>query len=102
MKISVFIDMEIASSAIKILKAKNGTNLRFMYEYLNWLELTPLGHNRHYISMIKPMRFYCPDLQSQENIANALEKIDEKIQYESRLYNTLSNQKSYFLSTMFI
>lgn len=74
MKISVFIDMEIASSAIKILKAKNGTNLRFMYEYLNWLELTPLGHNRHYISMIKPMRFYCPDLQSQENIANIIRK----------------------------
>ena len=93
---------KVKSSAIKILRAKNGVSLRYMYEYLNWLELTPLGHNRHYISMIEPMQFYCPEVQAQEKIATTLEKADEKIQSESRLFDALTRQKYYLLSAMFI
>ena len=93
---------KVKSSAIKILRAKNGVSLRYMYEYLNWLELTPLGHNRHYISMIEPMQFYCPEVQVQEKIATTLEKADEKIQSESRLFDVLTRQKYFLLSAMFI
>lgn len=93
---------KVKSSAIKILRAKNGVSLRYMYEYLNWLELTPLDHNRHYISMIEPMQFYCPEVQVQEKIATTLEKADEKIQSESRLFDVLTRQKYFLLSAMFI
>lgn len=93
---------KVKSSAIKILKAKKDVNLRFMYEYLNWLELTPFGHNRHYISMIEPMQFYSPDVYVQENIAKVLAKVDEKIQNDSRILDSLNLQKSYLLTLMFI
>ena len=52
--------------------------------------------------MIEPMQFYCPDVQVQEEIATTLEKVDDKIQRESRLYDALKRQKSFFLSAMFI
>lgn len=93
---------KVKSSAIKILTAKPGVNLRFIFEQLQWMKLTPLGHSRHYISMIEPMQFYCPNIEYQKNIAQALEKIENKLRHESQLLGLFIKQKFFMLSAMFI
>lgn len=93
---------KVKSSAIKILTAKCGVNLRFIFEQLQWMGLTPLGHNRHYISMVEPMQFYCPSIEVQRNIAQLLDKADDKLRNELQLLELLIKQKSFLLSAMFI
>ena len=93
---------KVKSSAIKILTTKCGVNLRFIFEQLQWMGLTPLGHNRHYISMVEPMQFYCPSIEVQRNIAQLLDKADDKLRNELQLLELLIKQKSFLLSAMFI
>ena len=93
---------KVKSSAIKILTAKPGVNLRFIFEQLQWMDLTPSGHNRHYISMIEPMQFYCPNTEVQRDIAQTLEKAENKLRNESQLLELLIKQKYFLLSAMFI
>lgn len=93
---------KVKSSAIKILTAKAGVNLRFIFEQLQWMKLAPLGHSRHYISMIEPMQFYCPSTEVQRDIAQTLEKVENKLRKESQFLGLLITQKSFLLSAMFI
>lgn len=51
---------KVKSSAIKILTAKPCVNLRFMFEYLSYLELKSEEHKRHYISEIASLVIEIP------------------------------------------
>ena len=93
---------KVKSSAIKILTAEQGVNLRFIYEYLFFLKLTSTDHKRHYISEIEPMYLSIPEIDIQNNTANILLILDEKINLEVNLYDLLVKQKKYLLSQMFI
>ena len=93
---------KVKSSAIKILTAKLGVNLRFIYEYLSFLKLTSTDHKRHYISEIEPMCISLPKIEIQNNTANILSLLDKKIDLEIKQYDLLVNQKKYLLSQMFI
>ena len=93
---------KVKSSAIKILTAKLGVNLRFIYEYLSFLKLTSADHKRHYISEIEPMYLSVPKIDIQNKIANILSILDKKISLEIKQCDLLVNQKKYLLSQMFI
>ena len=93
---------KVKSSAIKILTAKQGVNLRFIYEYLSFLKLTSADHKRHYISEIEPRYISLPEIDIQNNTANVLLITDKKISLEIKQYYLLVKQKKYLLQQMFI
>ena len=93
---------KVKSSAIKILTAKSNVNLKFMFEYLSFVGLSSVEHKRHYISEIEPIEISLPKHHKQNQIANILLGIDEKIKMESDIYTLLTRQKLYLLQNLFI
>lgn len=93
---------KVKSSAIKILTAKPDVNLKFIFEYLSFLNLSSNEHKRHYISEIEQMEIEFPDHNRQKQIAVVLSSMDEKIKTESEIYALLIKQKQYLLANLFI
>ena len=94
---------KVKSSAIKILTPKNNIILRYVYEYLNFLNLETTEHKRHYISEIEPMLIAYPDSnESVISFCDLMDKFDKKIENENKYLQSLLSQKNYLLSNMFI
>ena len=91
----------VKSSAIKILNAKNGNNLRFSYELLNSTKLESLGHARHYISVVQPTDIVVPEISEQIKISNFYFNLDNLITLHQRKYKKLINIKKAMLEKMF-
>lgn len=69
------------SSAMKILVAKEGINIRFMYETMQIMKYELGGHERHWISKFAPFEILIPSTEEQTKIANFLSAIDDKIKH---------------------
>jgi len=93
---------KVKSSAIKILKPRPNYNLKFIFEYLHFLDLQSTEHKRHYISEIEPMEIAMPNIGVRNDIAKVLSTIDKKIVLEIKTYELLSKQKQYLLQNLFI
>ena len=93
---------KVKSSAIKILTPKPGINLRYMFEYLSFLNLSANEHKRHYISEVEDITAPVPYVEEQNLIARLLLAFDRKIEEESSLYILLCKQKKHLLWEMFI
>lgn len=93
---------KVKSSAIKILTAKPCVNLRFMFEYLSYLELKSEEHKRHYISEIASLVIEIPSLKRQNEIAFLMTSLDNKLTLEENTKVRYENEKQYLLSQMFI
>ncbi|WP_185248931.1 restriction endonuclease subunit S [Chryseobacterium bernardetii] len=93
---------KVKSSAIKILTAKPNVNLRFIFEYLSFLNLSSNEHKRHYISEIESMKIFLPHSHNQNQMANTLSIMDEKIKMESEIQRLLVKQKQYLLANLFL
>ena len=94
---------KVKSSAIKILTVKNGCSLRYVYEYLNYLNLETTEHKRHYISEIEPMIIAYPtDKKRIDDFNSVMSSFERKIEIEKKYLQSLLVQKSYLLSNMFI
>ena len=101
---SQFVDFpfKAKSSAMKILKAKNDTNIRFIFEALQMINYEVGGHGRHWISVFSNLSISVPSLPEQTKIANFLSAIDFKIDIESQLLQKLEEQKKFLLQNMFV
>ena len=101
---SQFVDFpfKAKSSAMKILKAKNDTNIRFIFEALQMINYEVGGHGRHWISVFSNLSISVPSLPEQTKIANFLSAIDSKIDMENQLLQKLEEQKKYLLQNMFV
>ena len=93
---------KVKSSAIKILTSKPSINLKYVFEYLSFLDLTSRDHKRHYISEVESMLIYVPEIEMQDIFSILFSILDEKIVLESHHYNLLTTQKQYLLSQLFI
>ena len=93
---------KVKSSAIKILTAKSCVNLRFMFEYLSYLELKSEEHKRHYISEIASLVIEVPLLKRQNEIAFLMTSLDNKLTLEENVKVRYEDEKQYLLSQMFI
>ncbi|QCO47109.1 restriction endonuclease subunit S [Elizabethkingia sp. 2-6] len=93
---------KVKSSAIKILTAKPNVNLKFIFEYLSFLNLSSNEHKRHYISEIEPLKMQLPNYIQQTYVANFLASIDDKIKTEFEIHTLLLKQKQYLLANLFI
>jgi len=93
---------KVKSSAIKILSAKNLVNLRYIYEYLKFLDLNTEEHKRHYIAEIEPMTIELPDDGTIQSIAGLFERIDQRRKGLERDLQLLKSQRDYLLRAIFI
>ena len=93
---------KVKSSAIKILTAKPNVNLRFMFEYLSYLELKSEEHKRHYISEIASLVVELPSKEMQNKIASLMTSLDNKLALEENTKVKYEDEKQYQLSQMFI
>ena len=93
---------KVKSSAIKILTAKRGTNIRYLYEYLKFLDLDTSEHKRHYIAEIEPLEIVIPNMSITNGIANTLELMDKRIGLAENMLFQYRQQKQYLLQQMFI
>ena len=93
---------KVKSSAIKILTAKPNVNLRFMFEYLSYLELKSEEHKRHYISEIASLIIELPSKEKQSRIAYLMTSLDNKLVLEENTMARYMDEKQYILSQMFI
>ena len=67
------------SSAMKILKIKDGYNLVFAYEATQMINFTVGGHERHWISKYSKLTIDAPCLEEQDAIANVISIIDKEL-----------------------
>ena len=93
---------KVKSSAIKMLTAKPNVNLRFMFEYLSYLELKSEEHKRHYISEIASLVVELPSKEMQNKIASLMASLDNKLALEENTSVRYEDEKQYLLSQMFI
>ena len=93
---------KVKSSAIKILTAKSSVNLRYVYEYLRYLDLNTEEHKRHYIAEIEPMTIELPEKAEIDAIANLFGALDSRKQLAERDLDLLKSEKAFYLNTLFI
>ena len=93
---------KVKSSAIKILRAKAKTNLRFIFEYFRFLELNTTEHRRHYIAEIEPMSILLPSNEEIDRIARLFTALEERLEAARKELKILESQKMYMLQKMFI
>ncbi|MBI2515409.1 MAG: restriction endonuclease subunit S [Opitutae bacterium] len=89
------------SSAMKILKAKAGANIKFMYERLQTLSFEVGAHERHWISEFAPMLVSVPSPTEQQKIAECLSTLDELIGAESQKLDALKAHKKGLMQQLF-
>ncbi len=90
------------SSAMKILKAKENINIKFVYEAMQNLKFEVGGHGRHWISIYSNLYIDLPSLSEQTKIANFLSAIDEKIELVSNQIQDTQEYKKGLLQQMFV
>ena len=90
------------SSAMKILKPKNGVNIYFVYEAMRNIEFEIGGHERHWISKYSNIEVPIPSDAEQIKISNFFSKINDKIiQTEIQIEQNRQFKKT-LLQKMFI
>lgn len=100
---SQFVDFpfKAKSSAMKILKAKENTDIKFMYEALQMVNYETGAHGRHWISVFAEMEILTPDYKEQKKISSFLSAIDKKINSVNTLLHQTENWKKGLLQKMF-
>lgn len=87
---------------MKILKAKNDNNIKFIFEAMQMISYEIGGHGRHWISVFSNLEIPFPSLEEQTLIANFLSSIDAKIDIETKLFQKLEEQKKYLLQNLLV
>ena len=101
---SKFVDFRFKakSSAMKMLSAKEGNNIKFLYEAMQMIRY-PLGeHKRHWISEFAIYPISVPSLPEQQKIADALSAIDRKIDALTGRLEATREFKRGLLQKMFV
>ena len=100
---SKFVDFpfKIKSSAIKLLKNKDGVDLRFVYEKMKSINFPTGSHKRFYISQYQNMEVNIPPLTEQKKIAEILVAVDEEIQKTDEIIAATEKLKRGLMADIF-
>jgi type I restriction enzyme S subunit len=101
---SQFVDFtfKVKSSAMKILKPKSGTNIRFVFETLQQIKYEVGGHGRHWISIFSNMKVCVPCKVEQEKIAGFLTALDNKVNLINKQLKQAKLFKKFLLQRMLV
>lgn len=89
------------SSAMKILQAKNGADIKFMFEALQTIGFEVGAHERHWISTFAPMLVPVPKPAEQQKIAECLSSVDELMAAQARKVDALKTHKKGLMQQLF-
>lgn len=100
---SKFVDFpfKVKSSAIKILKDKEGVDLRFVYEKMKSINFPTGSHKRYYISQYQSMEVAVPPLPEQKKIAEILTTVDGEIQKTDEIISATEKLKRGLMQQLF-
>ncbi len=90
------------SSAMKILKAKKGVNIKFIYEAMQQLNFEVGGHGRHWISIYSNIVLNIPTKLEQDKIGSFALSINNKIELVSNQIQDTQEYKKGLLQQMFV
>ena len=95
-----------AIGTLNRLVAKSGYSLRYLYYCLKVFNFAPyragLAIPHIYFRDYGKAKVWCPSLDEQQCIADALSKVEQKIAIEKSLLERLYSQKRFLLQAMFI
>ena len=95
-----------AIGTLNRLVAKRGYSLRYLYYCLKVFNFAPyrtgLAIPHIYFRDYGKAKVWCPSLDEQQRIADALSKVEQKIAIEKSLLEKLYSQKRFLLQAMFI
>ncbi len=89
------------SSAMKILQAKNGANIKFIYEIMQMIAYEVGAHKRHWISKFAPMSILVPRPNEQQKIADCLTSVDKLIAAQTQKLVALNTHKKGLMQQFF-
>ena len=90
------------SSAMKILVAKKGENINYLYEAMQLIKFEIGGHGRHWISQFALFKIPYPCAKEQNKIAFYLSNIDTKIESVTQQITQTQTFKKGLLQQMFV
>ncbi len=92
---SKFVDFpfKAKSSAMKILTAKEGVSIKYVFEAMQMLNHPIGGHQRHWISIYSNLIISLPKLEEQQKIASVLSAADNEIETHQSQLSALKQQK---------
>ncbi|MDR2227764.1 MAG: restriction endonuclease subunit S [Providencia sp.] len=92
---SKFVDFpfKAKSSAMKILTAKEGVSIKYVYEAMQLLDFSVGGHQRHWISIYSRLVIPFPDSEEQQKIAAVLSTADQEISALQQKLDALKREK---------
>src|SRR5690554_5132827 len=94
---SQFVDFpfKAKSSAMKILTAKPGYSIRFIFEAMKMIRFAVGGHQRHWISIFANLVIPCPSSEEQQAISEVFATADREIaSLQARLGSLKSEKKA--------
>jgi len=92
---SKFVDFpfKAKSSAMKILVAKQGISIKFVYEAMQVMNYSVGGHQRHWISIFANLVIGLPSLSEQQKITSVLSNADKEIELLEQQLADLKQEK---------
>ena len=93
---------KVKSSAMKILKAKSGVNIKVAYELLNQIRFSAEDHKRYWIGTYQDFTVKLPSPKEQKKITDFISAIDEKIKLEEAKLASSKEFKKALLQRMFV
>ncbi len=94
-------NFKVKSSAMKILKAKKGFNLKFIYESMNRIKFSATEHKRYWISTYQDLKIPLPSMEEQEKIAGCLSSLDRVIEKGEEETKKLKEYKKGLMQKLF-
>ena len=72
-------DFKVKSSAMKMLKPKEGVNLKYCYHYIQTISIDTTEHKRLWISKFSQIVIPIPSIETQEKIVKTLDKFTNHV-----------------------
>lgn len=92
-------DFKVKSSAMKMLRPKEGVNFRYIYYTMKSINFVPGGHQRHWISKYSQFEVPIPSMDEQNRIVDQLdtftssiENLKEQIAHRRKQYEYYRDQ----------
>ena len=84
---------KVKSSAIKLLTTRDSMPVYFGYNLLRHINYKPMGHARHWISVLQSYMTSIPSLSEQQKISIFLKLVDQRIDFQAKYIDALKKYK---------
>ena len=88
------------SSAMKMLTAKDGVSIKYVFEAMQFLNFAVGGHQRHWISIFANLAIPLPSLKEQQEIATVLTNADKEIELLEQQLADLQQEKKALMQVL--